>query len=106
MPISIQISPPMPTRPCRFCLSFQGDSVFADFDIDETRQMFLLRISFDGYGRCRKPILNRIWECFNAPLTRFADLDQVLLRDVVQAFDFAGQGAGAPGLAGDVDHLL
>ena len=42
----------MPTRPCRFCLAFQDDSVFADFDVDEEGRVCLLRISFDGYGCC------------------------------------------------------
>ena len=42
----------MPTRPCRFCLSLQGDSVFADFDVDAEGRAFLRRISFDGYGCC------------------------------------------------------
>ncbi len=42
----------MPTRPCKFCLGFQDDSVFADFDVDEEGRVRLLRISFDGYGCC------------------------------------------------------
>jgi hypothetical protein len=28
----------------------QDDSVFADFDVDDEGHIFLLRISFDGYG--------------------------------------------------------
>ena len=45
--------PPMlPTRPCKFCLSLQGGSVFADFDVDETGRGYIVRISFDGYGCC------------------------------------------------------
>jgi len=42
----------MDSRPCRFCLSLQDDSVFADFDVDEEGHAFLRRISFDGYGCC------------------------------------------------------
>jgi hypothetical protein len=42
----------MPTRLCRFCLSLQGDSVFADFDVDADGHAFLRRISFDGFGCC------------------------------------------------------
>jgi len=42
----------MPTRPCSFCLCLQGGSVFADFDIDETKIVSLRRISFDGFGCC------------------------------------------------------
>lgn len=53
MPIEIRIFPPMPTRPCRYCLSLQGDSVFADFDINDSSNVYLRRISFDGYGCCR-----------------------------------------------------
>jgi hypothetical protein len=41
-----------PFRECNFCLTFQGGSVFADFDIDEAGLVFLRRISFDGCGCC------------------------------------------------------
>ena len=40
------------SRPCRFCLCLQGGSVFADFNIDSDGRVFLVRISFDGYGCC------------------------------------------------------
>jgi hypothetical protein len=52
MSVSAQIFPVMPTRPCRFCLSLQDGSVFADFDVDAETRAFLRRISFDGYGCC------------------------------------------------------
>lgn len=52
MAIFIEIYPKMPSRPCRFCLSLQGGSVFADFDVDDDGHVFLQRISFDGYGCC------------------------------------------------------
>lgn len=42
----------MPFRPCQLCLVLQDDSVFADFDIDDAGRLFLVRISFDGYGCC------------------------------------------------------
>ena len=42
-----------PTRPCRYCLSLQDGSGFADFDVDTNDQLFLVRISFDGFGCCR-----------------------------------------------------
>jgi hypothetical protein len=45
-----------PSRPCNFslCLEAQGGSVaFADFDIDPNGSVFLVRISFDGYGCCQ-----------------------------------------------------
>ncbi len=42
----------MPTRPCQYCLAMQNDSVFADFGVDEKGCLYLLRISYDGYGCC------------------------------------------------------
>lgn len=52
MQIRVKAFPPMPTRPCAFCLSLQDGSVFADFDVDENGRVFLVRISFDGHGCC------------------------------------------------------
>ncbi len=52
MPISIHVYEMVDSRPCHFCLSLQEGSVFADFDIDDEGCVFLLRISFDGYGCC------------------------------------------------------
>lgn len=52
MSILVRVFPKMESRPCRFCLSLQDDSVFADFDVDEEGHAFLRRISFDGYGCC------------------------------------------------------
>lgn len=49
----------MPTRPCRFCFALQDDSVFADFNVDEKGRLFLVRISFDGYGCCYPSWSNR-----------------------------------------------
>ncbi|TVZ41928.1 hypothetical protein P886_1279 [Alteromonadaceae bacterium 2753L.S.0a.02] len=43
----------MATRPCKLCLALQDDSVFADFEIDENGSLFLVRISFDGFGCCK-----------------------------------------------------
>lgn len=40
------------TRPCCFCLCLQGGSVFADFNVDSEGRIYLVRISFDGYGCC------------------------------------------------------
>ena len=53
MSIRAEIFPTMPTRPCSFCLSLQGGSVFADFDTDDAAIVFLRRISFDGFGCCQ-----------------------------------------------------
>jgi hypothetical protein len=52
MSIAVETYPVMPTRPCSFCLSLQGGSVFADFDTDAADIVSLRRISFDGYGCC------------------------------------------------------
>lgn len=54
--MEIAIYHPMPTRPCRFSLGLQGDSVFADFDVDGDGRVFALRVSFDGYGCCHAPV--------------------------------------------------
>ncbi len=42
----------MATRPCQYCLAMQDDSVFADFGVDEGGCLYILRISYDGYGCC------------------------------------------------------
>jgi hypothetical protein len=41
---------PHPTRPCLYYLGLQGGSVYADFDKDEFGCLYLVRISYDGYG--------------------------------------------------------
>lgn len=44
------------TRPCRVAFCLNLGSVFADFDVEAgTGRLFLLRISFDGYGCCDAP---------------------------------------------------
>jgi hypothetical protein len=54
--MEIELYPPMePGRPCRFCLSLQGGSVFADFNVDGDGRAFAVRVSFDGYGCCDAP---------------------------------------------------
>jgi hypothetical protein len=53
--MEIELYPPMPTRPCRFCLTLQGGSVFADFDVDPDGRVYAVRVSFDGYGCCTAP---------------------------------------------------
>jgi hypothetical protein len=54
--VDIEVSPPMPTRPCRFSLCLQGGSVFADFDIDSDGRAYAVRVSFDGYGCCHAAV--------------------------------------------------
>lgn len=53
--MEIALYPPMPTRPCRFCLTLQGGSVFADFDVDPNGRVYAVRVSYDGYGCCTAP---------------------------------------------------
>jgi hypothetical protein len=54
--MEVELYPPMlPSRPCRFCLSLRGGSVFADFDVDPDGRVFAVRVSFDGYGCCDAP---------------------------------------------------
>lgn len=51
MPVKIRkVTDMPPTRPNLYCLGLQDDSVFADFDADADGCIFLVRISFDGYG--------------------------------------------------------
>jgi hypothetical protein len=54
--VKIRLREPMPTRPCEVGLALEDDSVFADFDVDPgDATLYLVRISFDGYGCCRPP---------------------------------------------------
>jgi len=54
--MDIRKSEPMPTRPCKYCLALQDDSVFADFQMDEYGCLYLVRISYDGFGCCTPKI--------------------------------------------------
>lgn len=49
--MQIRVANLMPTRHCDVCLALQDDCVFADFKLDGS-QLYLVRISFDGYGCC------------------------------------------------------
>lgn len=53
MTIQIRLADLMSSRPCHYRFALQDDSVFADFDIDQNDCLYLVRISFDGYGCCR-----------------------------------------------------
>ena len=53
--MDVALFPPMPSRPCRFCLCLAGGSVFADFDVDPDGRVHAVRVSYDGYGCCRAP---------------------------------------------------
>jgi hypothetical protein len=50
--IQIRSYKPPHTRPCQYGLAFHDDSVFADFNVNENGSLYLVRISFDGYGCC------------------------------------------------------
>ncbi|MCB1755798.1 MAG: hypothetical protein KDJ38_09760 [Gammaproteobacteria bacterium] len=50
--MKIRSQSPMSTRPCQYCLAMRDDSVFADFGVDERGCLYILRISYDGYGCC------------------------------------------------------
>jgi hypothetical protein len=71
--MEVELFPTMPTRPCSFCLSFQGGSVFADFDTDDANIISLRRISFDGYGCCE----------VGESITRMSSGDSRLLLDAI-----------------------
>jgi hypothetical protein len=73
MSIVIETFPVMPTRPCSFCFSLQGGSVFSDFDTDDEGLISLRRISFDGYGCCR----------IEKPITKMKSADSRLLMDSI-----------------------
>jgi len=73
MSIAVETFPVMPTRPCSFCFSLQGGSVFADFDTDDEGLISLRRISFDGYGCCR----------IETPITKMSSADSRLLLDSI-----------------------
>lgn len=40
------------TRQADYCLSCLDDSVFMDFNLNKDNCIYLVRISFDGYGCC------------------------------------------------------
>lgn len=81
MKIAAEISPTMPTRPCTFCLSLQGGSVFADFDTDNGNIVFLRRISFDGHGCCEVA----------QSITRMSSGDSRLVLDAIARGEFESE---------------
>jgi len=50
--MDVRVFEPISTRPCKYCLALQDDAVFADFQINENGHLYLVRISYDGYGCC------------------------------------------------------
>ncbi len=67
---------PMPSRPCRVCLSLEEGSVFADFDVNpKSGCLYLARISFDGHGCCEAP----------ADVTRMSVEESRLLIEMAEA---------------------
>jgi len=81
MSIAVEVFPVMPTRPCSFCLSLQGGSVFADFDTDEADLISLRRISFDGFGCCR----------IEGPIAKMSSEDSRVLLDGIFKGELRGE---------------
>lgn len=67
-----------PFRPCRFCLSLQSGSVFADFEVDDGL-VYAVRVSFDGFGSCTP-----------AEIARMDATDSVDLLAMVESGELAG----------------
>jgi hypothetical protein len=65
---------PMPTRPCKYGLAFQDDSVFADFDVCENGNLYLVRISYDGYGCCE-------------PQEKISEMDDITSSQLISAIE-------------------
>ena len=89
MSVSVERTPVMPTRPCSFCLSLQGGSVFADFDTDDADILSLRRISFDGYGCCEVEVAPRMSSADSRLLLDALgrdELDTVPVHDVLRRF--------------------
>ena len=76
----------MPTRPCLYCLCFNGSCVFADFDVADGK-LFIVRISFDGYGCYR--VNNKDWAIGASDSKRMSDwiesnnVDHAEMREVL-----------------------
>ncbi|MFC3913500.1 hypothetical protein ACFOSS_08485 [Pseudaeromonas sharmana] len=68
----------MPTRPCNYGLALQDDSVFADFGLSEKGSLYLVRISYDGYGCCEP----------KAAITEMDDEKSKLLISAIERNDF------------------
>lgn len=66
-----------PSRPSRYCLGLQDDSVFADFDLDDDGGVFLLRVSFDGYGCCDTPTARTMNPDVSKTFVRLMEADDV-----------------------------
>ncbi|QYJ83027.1 hypothetical protein [Shewanella aegiceratis] len=50
--MDIRNSETISTHPCRYSLVLQDASIFVDFDVNPNGCLYLVRISFDGYGCC------------------------------------------------------
>lgn len=65
---------PMPTRPCEYGLALQDDAVFADFGLSKEGALYLVRISYDGYGCCE-------------PETVISEMDEVKSKQLILAIE-------------------
>jgi hypothetical protein len=75
--MEVALFAPMMGRPCHFCLSLQGDSVFADFDVDPDGRVFAVRVSFDGYGCCRLAEVGRMNAQDSAAMLAMVERDTI-----------------------------
>jgi hypothetical protein len=66
-------------------LCLQGGSVFADFGVDGAELVYLLRISFDGFGCCVLP----------PSVERMSPEESALLLDAVSCERFDGATSSA-----------
>jgi len=88
----VRVFPVMPTRPCKLCFALQDGSVFADFDTDESGQLYLVRISFDGYGCCypewsNTPVKMSFADSHNlVRLTEADDLDHPQVANILSSY--------------------
>jgi len=96
------------TRPCSFCLCLQRGCVFADFNIDSDGRVYLVRISFDGYGCCpTEGKVSRMPLDESQTLVRRVDTDDVdrdEIREILYRYFDENQGLIWPDAL--VDHGL
>lgn len=76
-----------PTRPAGYYLCYLDGCVFMDFNKNQTNQIQLVRISFDGYGCCNvqnaTPMDSNDAKAFTA-MMKAQTLDQSLLLTIIK----------------------
>lgn len=76
---------PMPTRPCMYCLALQEDSVFADFEVNKNGRLYLVRVSFDGYGCCEPKEIKEMDALSSEKLIKSIENNSFLSNNVAEA---------------------